>query len=88
MATEAPKLPTNAEARALYISAGGPDDHEPADWQQIAGEMRTVILAKTDRGGGDSIRWWGCWDNKYTATGFAKRVRSEWREMLTKRNGE
>jgi len=67
---------TKAEAKKLYIGAGGPDYHSDFDWASIHKEMQAIVEAKTDLAAGRTIDWWGCWDKKLTATGFARRVRA------------
>lgn len=44
-------------------------------------EMRSLVAARTSRIAGREIAWWACWDRDYTAAGFARRVRREWRRM-------
>jgi hypothetical protein len=72
---------TRAEARKLYVGAGGPNDHQPSDWESIHREMESVVAAKSVRAAGRTIDWWGCWDRKYTATAFARRVRELHEQM-------
>lgn len=45
---------TLEEARNLYISAGGPDDHGPDEWQDIHREIEAVVAARSDRAAGRS----------------------------------
>lgn len=66
------------EAKKLYINAGGPNDHCENEWKDIQQEMQTIIESKSDRSAGKTILWWGCWDNKYTATAFARKVRNNY----------
>lgn len=66
---------TTMESRKLYIAAGGPPDHEDETWRSIHNEIEAVVAAKSDLAAGRTIDWWGCWDPKYTATAFARRVR-------------
>jgi len=67
---------TLSEAKILYIDAGGPDDHNESEWQDIHKEMQAIVEAKSDRAAGKTILWWDCWDAKHTATAFARRVRN------------
>ncbi len=67
---------TKSEAKKLYIGAGGPDYHSDFDWEGIHKEMQAIVEAKTSFAAGRTIDWWGCWDYKSTATGFARRVRA------------
>jgi hypothetical protein len=64
-------------AKRLYMAAGGPSDHDAAEWDEIRVEMEAVVAAKSDRAAAKVIEWWGCWDPRYTATAFARRVRQE-----------
>ncbi len=66
---------TFSDAKKLYIEAGGQNDYGESEWQDIHKEMQALVDAKSDRAAGKTIMWWDCWDNKYTATGFARRVR-------------
>ena len=66
---------TREEARKLYVGAGGPDSHQDSEWESIHSEMAAVVAAASDRAAGRTIAWWGCWDRKFTATAFARRVR-------------
>jgi hypothetical protein len=66
---------TLSQAKQLYIGAGGPSDHSDSEWQDIHKEMKAIVDAKSDRTAGKTILWWDCWDKKYTATAFARRVR-------------
>ena len=66
---------TRTEARKLYIEAGGPDDHGEDEWDEIHREMEAIVASKSHRAAGKLIEWWGCWDEKYTPTKFARRVR-------------
>lgn len=66
---------TLEEARNLYIGAGGPDDHQPSEWESIHHEIEAIVSAKSDQSAGKTILWWGCWDGKFTATKFARKVR-------------
>lgn len=68
---------TIAEAKRLYISNGGPRDHSENEWKDIRQEMEEIIAAKTDYAAGRIIDWWGCWDRKYTATAWARRIRHQ-----------
>lgn len=63
------------EAKRIYIAAGGPDDHNQVDWVDIHREIEAMIAAPSNFAAGRIIDWWGCWEPKYTATAFAKRVR-------------
>jgi hypothetical protein len=67
---------TKNEAKKLYIGAGGPDNHSESEWVDIHKEMQAIVEAKTSFAAGRTIDWWGCWDKKLTATGFARRVRA------------
>lgn len=64
------------QAKRLYVQAGGPNDHSEETWIEIHEEMQEVVDAKSDRAAGEKIKWWDCWEKKYTATAFARRVRS------------
>ena len=72
---------TEREAIRLYVKALESfgfvkyRDFDISDPAAIAQEMRDVVAAKSDRAAGAVIQWWGCWDEKYTATRFARRVR-------------
>lgn len=66
---------TIAEAKRIYIGAGGPADHTPREWDDIQVEMEDVVRATSDRAGGRVILWWDCWDKNCTATRFARRIR-------------
>jgi hypothetical protein len=63
------------DAKRIYIAAGGPSDHQDSEWVYIHKEMEAIVNAKNDRAAGKIILWWGCWEPKYTATAFARRVR-------------
>lgn len=63
------------EARKLYVAAGGHTEHSDIEWEYIREEMEAIIAARSDRAAGRTIDWWNCWDGKYTATAFARRVR-------------
>jgi len=67
---------TIEQVKQLYISAGGPTDHQDSEWTDIHKEMEQVVAAKSDRAGGKIIAWWDCWDRKKTATSFARKVRT------------
>jgi hypothetical protein len=69
---------TLIEAKNLYIEAGGPDDHGASEWEDIHKEIQALVEAKSDRAAGKTILWWDCWDAKYTATAFARRVRNSY----------
>lgn len=80
-ATTAPRVSmTLAQAKRLYIGAGGPDDHSDSEWNEIHEEMGAIVSAKTEYAAGRLIHWWSCWDSKYTQTAFARRVRKLWRD--------
>jgi len=66
---------TLAEAKRLYIGAGGPKDHTKVEWRAIQSEMQTIVEAPTARIGARAVAWWGCWSRKLSATGFARQVR-------------
>ena len=74
---------TLEQARRLYEV----DPH--CDWRvhnnderdSILKEMEGVVEAKSDRAGGETVLWWNCWDTKFTATGYARKVRQEWAKM-------
>lgn len=72
---------TQDQAKKLYIAAGGPDDHSDREWMDIHQEMEAICAAKSDRAAANTIRWWDCWDPKYTATAFARRVRQAYRNL-------
>ena len=69
---------TVQQAQRIYISAGGPNEYYPAEWENIRREMEAVINAKSDRAAGRTIDWWGCWTPRDTATAFARKVREAW----------
>ena len=62
-------------AKKLYIKAGGETSHSANEWWYIHNEMEAVIAAPSDRAAANVIGWWDCWDDKYTAIKFARRVR-------------
>ena len=69
---------TLEQAKQVYVAGlnGVPcDDYEPDEWEDIRKEMERIVAAPTERKAADVIRWWGCWDARYTATAFARRVR-------------
>jgi len=67
---------TLEQAKALYIYAGGPDDHPEEEWRVIRDEMQELVDAESDEAAGETIQWWGCWnEQEYTAVIFAQRVR-------------
>jgi hypothetical protein len=66
---------TTAQAKAIYIAAGGPKDHSDNEWKDIHKEIEAMTSAKTDRAAAKIIRWWDCWNSKDTAISFARRVR-------------
>ena len=68
-------------AKKLYIAAGGRTKHYDSEWQDIHKEMEAIINATSDRKASNVIRWWGCWDEKYTPTAFARRVRDMFKLM-------
>ena len=63
-------------AKKLYVDAGGNKDHSESEWKDVHKEMEAIVAASSDRSAAKVIDWWGCWDRKYTATAFAKRVRA------------
>ena len=67
---------TRSQSKQLYIAAGGPNDHSDSEWNDIHEEMKAIVAAKSEREAARVIDWWGCWDRKYTATAFARRVRA------------
>lgn len=71
---------TLAQAKHLYIQAGGPNDHTPEEWQRVHEEIEAIVAAKSDRAAGAIIRWWGCWDYVLTARRFTRRVRNAWQK--------
>lgn len=71
---------TAAQARSIYLAAGGSFDHSESEWRDIHQEMERVIAAGSDRSAATVILWWGCWDHSYPAVGFARRVRAAWKE--------
>ena len=74
------KLPME-QAKKLYINAGGPDDNDEEKWEDIRKELEVIINSKSDYAAGRTIDWWGCWDNKYTATKFARTIRNQYAAM-------
>ena len=71
----APLKITLETAKRIYIAAGGNKDHSDTEWTQIHPEMDAVVNARTDRAAAKVIDWWSCWDARYTASAFARRVR-------------
>lgn len=71
---------TLSVAKQLYIAAGGPNDHSDKEWNDIHKEMAAIVAAKSDRSAARVILWWGCWDRKYPAIGFARRVRARYQQ--------
>jgi hypothetical protein len=69
------------QAKTIYVAAGGQAQHHKTEWNEIHKEMEKIVAARTDRGAGLTILWWGCWDARYTATAFARRVRDAYRQM-------
>jgi hypothetical protein len=67
---------TTEQAMRLYVAAGGHNDHSADEREHIRTEMQAIVAAKSDRAAGRTIDWWGCWDRTYTATAFARRVRT------------
>lgn len=75
---------TIGDAKKLYQTAMA--DYWPDhDWDAMRETMMKVVAAKTDRGGGDIIRCWDCWDRKMSATAGARKIRQVWAEMTTPR---
>ena len=72
---------TQDQAKQLYIAAGGPDDYDDGEWKQIHQGIEAICAAKSDRAEAEPIRWWGCWQPKYTATAFARRVRQAYHNL-------
>ena len=74
---------TIIQAKELYLSVAGEDArYLESEWEDIHKEMEDVVSAKSDRAAANIIRWWDCWDEKYTATQFARRLRNKWKENL------
>jgi len=77
---------TDAEGKQLYIRAvrdGFLENDQSADWwREVAAEMRSVVEAKSDRAGGDIIRWWCDWERDLSATKQARLIREEWARMM------
>ena len=70
------------QAKRIYEAAAGTDAHySNAEWRDVHAEVEQIVAAKSDRAAGRVIGWWVCWDRKYTATAFARKVRAEWRAL-------
>jgi len=67
-------------AKQIYIAAGGNRGHSSSEWKDIHAEMESIVAAQSDRAAAKVIHWWGCWDDKYTATAFARRVRTAYQQ--------
>lgn len=72
---------TPEQSRKIYINAGGPADHDDADWKDIHVEMEGILNAKSLGEAKRIIDWWGCWDSKYTSTAFVKRVKEAYEHV-------
>ena len=73
---------TIAQAKRLYVIGGGQDGYgyTPSEWQDIRKEMEQIINAKSDRAAKQVIDWWACWDRKFTAKSFVRKVREAWKK--------
>ena len=73
---------TIAQAKEIYVFAGGNPDHSESEWNDITKEINAVVNARSDRAAGQIIQWWGCWDRKLTATAFARKVRLKYHSVV------
>lgn len=73
------------QAKSCYLAAAGDanrwEDYSPREQADIHQEMDRIVAVKTDRAAAKVIHWWGCWDSRYTATAFARRVRNAYAEL-------
>ncbi|MCF7853626.1 MAG: hypothetical protein K9N51_02420 [Candidatus Pacebacteria bacterium] len=72
---------TQEQTKKLYVYACGENMHSSDEWDEIHKEMEAVVAAKSHRAAGKLIEWWGCWDERYTPTRFARKVREAAREL-------
>lgn len=72
---------TLKDAKILYVYAGAEDSDDVMDWGDIRADMQAIIDAPGPRKAGQAIEYWGCWNDRDTATAFAKKVRAKWAEM-------
>jgi hypothetical protein len=65
----------------LYLNAVDPEaEFGDREWEAIHKEMLAVVTAPSDRRAANIIRWWGCWDRKFSATACARKIRQVWAE--------
>jgi hypothetical protein len=69
------------EAKKIYAAIGGSMDITDDTWGYIRSELEQVVKASGPRKAGELIEWWGCWDERDTATKCAKEIRKFWAEM-------
>jgi len=75
---------TKEEAKAIYVAAGGDYDQDDRI-EGIRVDMECLMLAATDRRAVKQIRWWDCWNRRYTAIAFARRARAFWKLIEMKK---
>lgn len=78
---------TLEQAKELYAAGHGtgvtPNQlgHSTQEWADIQQEMQRVIDSPSDHEAGFVIAWWGNWNDDYTPTAFAHRIREAYAKM-------
>lgn len=67
-----------------YASGEPGNNYSPSEKTEIWKEIEAIVKARSERSAANIIRWWGCWDRKYPAIAFVRKVRDAYKTKIYK----